>query len=1620
MKRLLFVIALTSSCLVLAARSRADEFTLHNFKRVALTDEYYAEGINAGDLNKDGAADVVHGPYWFAGPDFAAKHEIYPPVGQNRDWYADNFFSWVYDFNADGWNDIFVVGFPGTPAYVYENPGATGATTHWDKHQVTHFVANEAPHFTNLVGDERPELMCSQDGFFGYAAVDWSQPFGTWKFHAISDAVAPANFGHGLGVGDIDGDGRLDLLTKDGWYQQPEAAGTQPRWNFHPVPFADFGGAEMYAYDVDGDGDNDVITSLHAHEFGLAWHEQTQAGGQRTFQRHLIMGRTPEENRYGVVFSELHSLVLADIDGDGLKDIVTGKTYWSHHRQSPMWDAGAVVYWFKLVRGADGVDWVPYLADADAGIGRQVIVADVNNDQLPDIAVGGMKGAHVLLHSRDVVDEQRWRDAQPRAARPLADGLSPQDAARNMTVPPGFKVTLAAGEPDVHQPVAFTIDPRGRLWVAEAHTYPLRAPEGKGQDKIVILEDGDGDGAFESRKVFIEGLNLVSGLELGNGGVWVGAAPYLMHIPDIDHDDVPDAPNERLLALKKEQRLLYPRDVPPSAEVHLDGWGWQDTHETLNSFIWGPDGWLYGCHGVFTYSQVGPPRVAGAVDAGPKREHINAGVWRYHPTRRKYEVFAWGTSNPWGVDFNEHGHAFATACVIPHLYHIIQGARYQRQAGTHFDKYVFADIQTIADHAHYAGDIRDHAWWGHEPPPATDTLDAGGGHAHAGALLYLGDSFPPEYRGRLYMNNVHGNRVNEDRLERVGSGYVGHHGQDLLLANDRWYRGISLKTGPDGAVYVIDWYDKNACHRVNPEIWDRTSGRIYKVQYVGTGGAKAAAAPPVPLAGGALWPRLDPLAIKSRQLAFLATSRNEWHARTARRLLADRAAVDNVAFADLRPLWRALVEGSDVPQMLKALWALHTIAGVAPDAIYRPDYWRALLDLSKHADENVRGWAIQLRLEQGDLDSAWRERLLDLARSDPSPLVRLYLASGLARISPAERYPIAKELILHAEDSQDHNLPLIYWYGIEPLVNDQHDWLALAAQSRIPLLTRFVVRRAAGEDSRDLLDRVIHTLVEPPAAFAATISKTADDAQAAWRQLVLEELLEAFSGRVGIQPPSSWQAAYDVLTKSGPAPVREKADEVAVVFGDERVLPRLRELLVNDAAPVARRLTAIEMIVRGRDAQATGALLAVLAHPELRGPALRALAGYDDVRTPDAIVSRYGEFTDGEKRDAISGLCSRPSYALALLSAIENGAIPRTDLHAYNVQELLRFKDEALHERIRAVWGDFRATAKDRQEEITRRKAGLSPAKLASADLGSGRRVFAKTCANCHTLFGAGDKVGPDITGSNRANIDYLLENLVDPSAIVGKDYRMSVLTLADGRVVSGLVMKETDSGLTVRTLNDTIVVAKADVDDRQLSDLSMMPEKLLEPLQPDEFRDLVAYLASPLQVPLVGPRPPIDEESGAVPGAIEGERLMVQSKSAGGTGNQGMAGFTKDRWSGNEQLWWTGAAPGDRLALELPVEESGEYSLEVVMTMAQDYGIVQLLLDDEKLGEPIDLYNRPEVLSSGVFDFPGRSLAAGTHTLGVEIVDCHPEAVRAYMFGLDYVRLVPQDTQTTEAAATK
>jgi putative membrane-bound dehydrogenase-like protein len=973
------------------------------------------------------------------------------------------------------------------------------------------------------------------------------------------------------------------------------------------------------------------------------------------------------------------------------------------------------------------------------------------------------------------------------------NGLSPEDAAKEMTLPPGFKATLFAGEPDVKQPIAFAIDDRGRLWVAEAYTYPIRAKEGQGKDRILVFEDTNGDGKFAKRTVFIEGLNLVSGLEVGFGGVWVGAAPNLMFIPTKDGDE--------------------PKPAGPP-EIVLDGWAYQDTHETLNTFTWGPDGWLYGCHGVFTHSNVGKP---GATDK--ERTKINAGVWRYHPTRKTFEVFAEGTSNPWGVDFDEHGQCIIEACVIPHLFHMIQGGRYQRQAGSHFNPYIYDDIKTIADHVHWVGDQGPHA--GNSRSSA-----AGGGHAHAGLLVYQGDNWPAEYRGRYLMNNIHGACINMDAPERQGSGFVGHHMPNLINFNDSWSQIINLETGPDGAVYMIDWYDKNQCHRTDVDAHDRSNGRIFKISY-GTPKAQAA----------------DLQSMPDEQLVTALLARNSWQARHAQRILQERSARGRMNGGAQQLLEDFLsanalkdgIPGAKVDKQfaqivrLRALWTAH-VTGVLKD--------EQLLKLLSDADEYLRSWAIQFTCEDGKASENALKAMAKMARSDKSPVVRLYLASAMQRLGPAARWDVVEGLCGHAEDAKDHNLPLMVWYAAEPLAAiNANRALAMAAAAKLPNILDFTVRRTAA--------------LNTPEAFASitkALDKAVDDAR---RLDILNGLTMALKGQRKAAMPQGWEPVEAKLITSANAEVRARAQAVSLTFGSASALTALKKALLDKSADTAIRKTALDSLLARKEPGIAPMLQQLLDDPVMQGPAMRGLASYDDAQTAPAILKVYQSLDDAHKRDALTTLASRLSYARPMISAANGGTIPRKDLTAELVRQLHNLKDAELNKQLDKIWGTMRETPADKAKEIKRYKDIYAAGYSQPGDASRGRALFAKTCQQCHTLFDTGGKVGPDLTGSNRGDLDYLLQNIVDPNAVIPNDYRAWSLETKDGRSLTGILKQQDEKSVTLLTQNETAVIPRSEIESLRESQLSMMPEGLLQTFNDQEVRDLIFYLRSPAQAPM-------------------------------------------------------------------------------------------------------------------------------------------------------------------------
>jgi putative membrane-bound dehydrogenase-like protein len=951
--------------------------------------------------------------------------------------------------------------------------------------------------------------------------------------------------------------------------------------------------------------------------------------------------------------------------------------------------------------------------------------------------------------------------------------VAPERAAALMKLPEGFRVALVAGEPQLVKPIAMATDDRGRLWVVESHSYPHWITDGSaGKDRVLIFED-KGKGKYDC-KVFLDNGTNLSGIELGFGGVWLCATPNLLFIPTKPGEDTPAGP----------------------ARVVLDGWSLKAKHNVFNSLMWGPDGWLYGCNGITDTSFVGKPGTP-----ADKRVAFNCGVWRYHPTREAFEPFAWGTTNPWGLDFDDRGEAFITNCVIEHVFHFVQGAHYKRMYGQDLNPHVYGLMQTCADHIHWAGGD-----WTKSRGGVGAHDEAGGGHAHAGVLIYLGDNWPDEYRGNLFTCNIHGNRINRDFFERKGSGTVARHGKDFLMAHDENFRGLVLQAAADGAVFVADWHDMGECHN-----YDKTQpwGRVFKVSF----GEPAAFT-------------TDLAKLSNAELVQLQLHKNEWQVRHARRILQERARAGKVE-ASVKPALRKMLdEEKDAARKLRALWALYAIGGLGE---------KELLALLDHPHEDVRGWAVRLLVDEGKAPEATVTKFAEMARAEKSASVRLALASALQRLPAKERWPVAEALAAHADDAADANLPLMVWYGVEPLVSASPERAAaLAGQAGLPVVRQYVARRLAEIGGKEMAPLV-------------RLLAMSDDS--AVQTDVLRGLYEAFQGRPGQPLPAGWTDVRRKLATSGTAEVSEKVLLLSVLFGDQNAVMALRAIVGNAKADEAARRAALQTLVEAKAADLP-LLRGLLADRTLRGPAVRALAGFNDATVPGLILKQYGSFTDAEKADAVATLASRPAYALALLDAMEKGQVDRRDLSAFTARQLLAVNDKALTERLTKVWGAVRKP-QDKSVQMNRYLAVVPPGALKKADRGHGRQVFTKTCATCHTLFGEGAKIGPDLTGSQRANPEYVLTKLLDPNAVVAQDYQVTVIMTKSGRTLTGLVKEEDAKTVVLQTQNESIRVAKNDIDERKKSPVSMMPEGLLAPLSDVEVRDLIAYLAGAEQAPL-------------------------------------------------------------------------------------------------------------------------------------------------------------------------
>jgi len=965
------------------------------------------------------------------------------------------------------------------------------------------------------------------------------------------------------------------------------------------------------------------------------------------------------------------------------------------------------------------------------------------------------------------------------------DPPSAEESAKSFSLPEGTKVKVWASEPMVQNPIAMAWDKRGRMWVAENYTYGSRKVrfDLSLRDRVIILSDSDGDGQADNRKVFTDKVQMLTSVEVGHGGVWLMCPPKLLFIPDRDGDLVPDG----------------------EPEVMLDGFDVArgNYHNFANGLRWGPDGWLYGRCGHSCPGRIGVPGTPEEL-----RYPIDGGIWRYHPKRKVVEVLAHGTVNPWGHDWDEHGELFFINTVIGHMWHMIPGVHYRESgSGASQNSLIYERMPQHADHFHYDTNLH----WAKSRYGAAD--DFGGGHAHVGMAIYQADHFPVEWRNRLLTWNQHGRRLNRERLKREGSGYVGKHETDVFENSNEWFRGMEVSVGPDGAIYGLDWSDTGECHDHTGV--HRTSGRIYKFFHQQN-----------PVAD------LSILENGFDDLEAVIRHPNVWYFRQFLQNLSVNSLTEREKYSIIRICELNFVGRQPTPIRLRAMWGLYAMNKLISESYLN------------HPNEHIRAWLIRLMMDDQPIDTLFGPRetalpntspefvqkLVQQALTDTSGLVRLSLASALQRLPVESRGELAKALAFRSEDKNDHNIPLLVWAGIIPLVELDPEKLLEVARSTEWSNLRTWIARAITERSK-----------ENPVAFAALLELVGDQTEQADSLLVGIE--RAVLGMKGFLKPAKWDL---VRSKLGMNPVVLK---LSVIFGDLEATEEMEKLVINAKVDSNVRSQALGILIDSDSPNLQSLCEELLKDPKMKVLAVRGLAKYENVGIGEKIINRLDEFSKGEQSEVVEILCGRVSWAELLLQEIKVGEISKSVITPYHATQIQVLKSDDLNSKLEEAWGTVRTSSKELEKRKEELRLELTSLDQGEANLVNGGILYDQQCTSCHMLYGKGGKLGPDLTGSGRTNLDYLLENIVDPSSAVSADYRLNVIHLKDGRVLSGMIVSQDRNSLTVRMPGTEIVVSKVTIKNRQTLSDSIMPTGLLDNLRVEDRRDLIAYLMNPNQI---------------------------------------------------------------------------------------------------------------------------------------------------------------------------
>jgi putative membrane-bound dehydrogenase-like protein len=984
-----------------------------------------------------------------------------------------------------------------------------------------------------------------------------------------------------------------------------------------------------------------------------------------------------------------------------------------------------------------------------------------------------------------------------------AQGYPADEAAKRMTVADGFTVKLVAAEPLVRKPVAVEFDGRGRLWVIQYLQYPNPAglkrvtvdrysrtlydrvpeppPKGpKGADRITILSDFDTNGRAQKARDFLSDLNLATGLAFGHGGVFVLQAPYLLFYADRDRDDVPD------------------RDP----DVLLKGFGMEDAHSVANSLTWGPDGWLYGCQGS-------------TVTANIDSVEFQQGVWRYHPITRRFELFCEGGGNSWGLDFDRHGNLLYSTNVGGFtMLHGVQGGYYWKQFGKHgalHNPFAFGYIDHVL-HRNFKG-----------------------GHVTVGGIVYQGASFPEGFRGKYIAADLLGHGVYWHDLTPDGSSFRSAHGGELLLANDAWFAPSDVTLGPDGSVYVADWSDKRTAHPDPDAEWDRSRGRVYKIEAKGT----KAVAP------------FDLAKLPSDRLVALLGHPNDWFRRKAREILADRRDPE-VVF----PLRTMVMKAKDEDLQLQALWALYVSGGFS-DAFAEK--------LLAHRNPDIRRWTVRLLGDECKVSSALSKQLAGLAKSDPDVGVRSQLACTAKRLPAKDGLPIVHSILERNLDGNDPHIPLLPWWAVERhSVNARHQVLELFATPeawKAPIVRNAILerlmRRYAAEGGEAGYTACARLLASAPTAARSRVLFALDQGLQDRPRGERKNTGTLFREQGVVEkPPVSRLSAAEKL----PAALAEQLDalwkddtkDVTLIrlcarLGRQPAHDRAIAMVTNAKVPQVTRLALVQALGEVGKPNCVAPLLQLIGGGEpdaLQLAVVAALQRFDSEEIGAALLRHYAKMSSQVRSRTTEALLSRKPWAEAFLHEIDAGRLAAKDVGIEQLRVVALHKDRSLDDLVHKHWGNVQpGTPEEKLAEMRRLSNDL---RAGSGTPAAGRELFAKHCATCHKLFGEGESVGPDLTHADRKDRDYLLVSVVDPSAVIRKEYLAYTVQTTDGRLLTGLIAEQTPGAVTLLDAkNQRTKIPRDKIESMQESPVSLMPEKLLKDLKPQELRDLFSYLQS-------------------------------------------------------------------------------------------------------------------------------------------------------------------------------